>query len=324
LTSTLSLTGPDGVAPAVGPWTILTRDVGRHYAVMTGTDLTFPFEVLGPDPALLFRIQPGSPPAPGIDWSELDAREDTATAFFETTKLPHGLPGTPSECQKAEQTAGKYEMKLELFHADGSLVDWTAEGIALKIADDPAPFGTGTIHTIDAPGYYRITNGAGHLVGYRMVVRVDNNCCTANILPVTGPGLTVDVDCGFIEYTPGSTGVVRFDARHPHDFATFSFYVRRGFGPILPEATTGGVAGAPSTAAAGGPFLEGPPFRYTKSIPVSTLLTSQTPPGGTPCDRAAVAENLYVAAMATDGWSRLSHLDRSDAAAFALSTPCDC
>ena len=49
------------------------------------------------------------------------------------------------------------------------------------------------------------------------------------------------------------------------------------------------------------------------------MLTSNTPVGHTPCIKAAFAENLYVAAMATDGWSRLSGLDASGVpVAFAL------
>ena len=125
---------------------------------------------------------------------------------------------------------------------------------------------------------------------------------------------------------------LRFDASHPHDFATFSFQTTRGAGFGIPEATTGGSVGAASTPtgssgtsvpAAPGSFARAG-TTFGKALPVGTLLTSNTPSGSTSCDRAAFAETLYVRATATDGWSRLSHLDRSDTAAFALDTPCDC
>jgi len=320
------LTDPDGVTANVGPWTILTRTVGRHYAVLgPGPSLAFPFEVLGPDGSNKFRIQPVDPTDPAaIDWHQLDEREDLATAHFQTTLLPHGLTGTPTECQKAAQTAGKYELKLELLRSDDSIVDWTAAGVTLKIADDPAPFGTGIVNTIDAPAYYRILDGAGHLVGFRMVLRVDNNCCRADIQAVTGVGLSVDAACGFIEYAPGASAVISFEAEHPWGFATFSFGTTRGLATPVPQASASGVSGAATAASAGGVFAEGPAFHYAKSVAVNTLLTVNTPPGGTPCENAAFAEVLHVWAMATDGYNRLSGLDRGDAAAFALATPCEC
>ena len=318
------LTGPDGATPDVGPWTIMTRVVGRHYAVVgPGSTLAFPFEVLGPDGGNKFRIQPTDPTDPAaVEWWVLDEREDLATAHFETTLLPHGLTGTPTECEKAARTAGQYELKLELLHANGSIVDWTAAGVGLKIADDPAPFGTAIVHTINAPAYYRVLDGAGHLVGYRMVLRVDNNCCRADIKAVSGPGLTVDDVCGFIEYAAGASATISFNAEHPWGFATFSFGITRGTGTPVAEGSAAGVAGAATAASTGGVFNEGPAFRYSRTVAVSTLLASGTAPGGSPCQNAAFAEVLHVWAMATDGYGRLYGLDRGDAAAFALAQPC--
>ncbi len=313
------LTGPDGVTPNVGSWTIMTRKVGRHYSMLdpvTGNPV-FPFHDLGPDPLApvgnLFQIKPLDPPPPGIDWEVLDAREDTATAFFETAGLSGG---------NAAAAAGKYEIKLELFKSNASLVDWTAEGVDLTIADVPAPFGTNPVTTVAAPAYYRILDpGTGHLMGYRMVVRVDNNPCRAEIQAITGTGLTVDANCGFVEYTAGATVDLVFEAEHPNNFAVFGFSVRRGLGiPIPPAAASGKVGDSPVS----GYVLSGA-FTYSKTLSVSTLLTVNTPPGQTPCAQAAFAEVLDVDALATDGWSHhLTHLDRSDVAAFALATPCEC
>lgn len=316
-------TGPDGVTPEMSAWQVLTRKVGRHYAIIEpGTsDLSFPFETLGPDASNLFRIKPPDPPAGGIEWVVLDAREDTATGFFETVKLPHGLPGSPTECERAEVTAGTYELKLELFKDDGSkIANWEAEGVQLKIADDPAPFGTGTVNTVDAPSYYRIQDSAGNTAAFRMMVRVDNNCCAAQIHPVSGAGLTVDPNCGFVEYAPGSSAHISFEAEHLNNFATFNLNTHRGTGIPVPPASTSGRVGSGS----GTSFSFTPPFHYERSVPVSTLLTVNTPGGDPPCDRAAFAQHLRVRTMATDGWNRLSNLDRSFSSAFALATPCDC
>lgn len=335
------LSGPDGVTADEDPtWTPMLRKVGRHYSVIDDDgELSFPFEKLGPDVGNLFRIQPIPTPAQesGLDpestWEVRDAREDTASAFFETTKLPHGLPEDSTECEQAELTAGRYELKLELFkeQSDGSYAlvdDWEAEGIDLKIADQLAPVGTDTDTTTDAPEYYKLDdNEDGNTEGFRMVVRVDNNCCEADILPISsvGGGLSVDVDCGFIEYEPGSVAKVSFFANHPNDFATFDFDTWRGLNSIpVPEARTAGKVGDSSSPSAGGTFTETSPFTYSRDIPVNTLLTSNTPASSDSCNRAAFTERLHVNAMATDGWRRLNNLDSTEHAAYALAEPCDC
>ncbi|MCA1553331.1 MAG: hypothetical protein LC737_03030, partial [Chloroflexi bacterium] len=83
----------------------------------------------------------------------------------------------------------------------------------------------------------------------------------------------------------------------------------------VPQATVSGSVGASPLNG----FVRNASSVFSKSVPVSTLLTSNTPTGHTPCTKAAFAENLYVAAMATDGWSRLSGLDASGVpVAFAL------
>ncbi len=330
------LTGPDGVTPNIGTWTTMIRNVGRHYSFIDSDgDLNFPFESLGPDGNSLFRIKPLDPPAGGIGWESIDAREDSASAFFVTTRLPHGLPGTPSASQIAQQTAGKYELKLELFRDDNSLVDdWEDEGIELYVATNNAPFGPETADTDLAAEYNKLRvpedDHTGKLAGFRMVLRVDNNPCSARIHPITGAGLTTGSDnCGFIEYTPGGFAVanVSFEAVHPNNFATFRFVTRRGLSARIPEASiSSGKVGDTSVAAnLGLDFNLSGSFTYSKSVSVNDLLHSNTPPGVTPCDRAAFAERLYVDAMATDGWRTLHQYDDSALAAFALDTPCpDC
>lgn len=316
------LTGPDGAAPAVGAWTIVTRDVTRHYSVLGPGGLpAFPSDPMGPDGDNKFRIQPPDPPAPGLDWETLDEREDLASAHFETTLLPSGLPAGASDAEKAAATAGQYELKLELLRADNSVVDWTAAGIALAIADEAAPFGADEVDTVAAPAFNRLMSGA-HLVGFRMILRVDNNRCDADIRPVSGAGLGVDAECGFIEYQPGAVATVSFLARHPWGFATFDYTTTRGTATAVPQADTGGIVGAASAASTDGNFSEGPDFVYSKPVPVNTLLTVNPGLGGG-CANAAFAEVLNVWGTATDGYGSLGY-NAHDAAAYALAVPCDC
>ena len=312
------LTGPDGVTTTVDPsslpigvWRVMTRAVSRHYRVGT----TYVPEPMGPFPAPLadaFKIQPVDPPAGGEEWVVLDEREDLATAHFETTKLP----GTPLSNVTDDLAAGLYELKLELFDTGGNLVDLTAQGIDLRITDQDAPFGSGTITTTSAPTVNRVLNGAGHTLGFRMAVRVDNNFCFAEINPVGGT-VTPDPDCGFHNYTSSSdTAVLSFVARHPNNFATFSFGSGRGTGAAISDTVTSGVAGL---AASNGYGHSG--FAYSKAITVG-VLTAPVPPSTVTCPNAAFWERLDVGAMATNGYWTLTGYNAADNAAFALAMPC--
>lgn len=149
----------------------------------------------------LFHVPPADPPA-GDGWSVWNEHVDLASSYFETASLPgtpaHGPVGdTPAP---ADLAAGRYELKFELFDADGNLANWTDEDIDLRITKQNAPFGTGTIETEDASGYNRILEpGSGDTLGFRMVLRVDDNHCFADIDPVEGD-VPPDPACGFHEY----------------------------------------------------------------------------------------------------------------------------
>lgn len=313
------LSGPDGVtatapagSPPIGSWSVMTRDVYRHYR--TGT--TFPSDLMGPMPTTgadaapapnLFRIRPAAPPA-GSEWVVLNESVDLATAYFDTASLA-GAPVGPAPDDLA---AGRYELKLELFDSAGALVNWTDAGIDLRITDQDAPFGTGTVTTHAAPAFNRILAG-GDTMGFRMVVRVDNSRCTADIQPVGG-GVTPDPDCGFHNYSlPTDVATMAFVARHPNGFASYGFSVTRGADPTV-LVSTAGTAGQPGT----GGFINTGGFTYSSasSVTVGMLL-------GT-CSNAALAEDLSVTAMATNGYGRLSGYDAHDNAAFALAQPCTC
>lgn len=312
------LSGPDGVtaaAPAgsvpVNVWFPMNRDVYRHYKVGTG----FPSDLMGPMPtagagaapaANLFRIHPALPPA-GSEWVVLNENIDLATAYFDTDALT-GAPPAASPLDE-DLAAGRYELKLELFDAAGALVDWTAQGVDLRITDQDAPFGTGTVTTSPAPAYNRILAGA-NTMGFRMVVRVDNNRCIAEILPVGGT-VAPDPVCGFHNYVSSSdTAALSFVARHPNNFATYGFSTSRATSPAISYASTSGIvgdAGSNDFNAVGG-------STYRKNAVISFLLGS--------CSNAAFSETLGVHAMATNGYATLSHYNAYDAAAFALAMPC--
>lgn len=311
------LTEGDGTPLAVpGPWTPIKRTVVRHYAKpASGGGVSHVPYPLGPVPVGaqtdLFEIKPAALPPGGIEWTVVDEREDLASAHFETHKLGTGA----NDCEKAFNSAGKYELKLELFKNTGALVDWTAEGIDMEITDVPAPFGTGTVTTQTASNYYRIIGAGGHTMGFRMVLRVDNNCCEAAVMPVSGTGLTV-TPCGFIEFGPGATTQLHFKASHPNNFADFDFNLTRAVTtPVHNASVAGRVGSSPvPTDDATHNYTLTPPGDYRESFTVLELLG--------PCSRAAFAENLHVWARATDGYNRMSHLDRHGVDGFALTQPC--
>ena len=310
------LTRGDGMPLIVpGPWTPLTRTVVRHFARLSPGGVTHEPYPLGPTSAgaepNLFEIKPTTVPAGGIEWTIMDEREDLASGHFETQKLGAGADA----CARALSAAGKYELKLELFKGTGALVDWTAEGIDLQITDVPAPFGTGAVTAVTAPAYNRIVNAAGHTMAFRMLLRVDNNCCEARVQPVVGPGLALK-PCGFIEFTPGAAATLTFRAYHPNNFATFSFSVKHGVSDPVQEASAAGRAGTVSVptndpAPPVHAYTLGAPGNYSETFAVVTLLEG--------CTRAAFSKALHVWTMTVDGYSRLSHLDSFDHDAFALT-----
>ena len=295
----------------VDTWHILDRQVVRHYAeVLSDGTLHFKPFLLGPDPAIsgqgLFKIRPANPldPLPAgvvsASWApEVDARENTASAFFMSHQLEAG---------DALAAAGKYELKLELFKSDGSLVNWTAEGVLPKVPTIAAPFGPGIVPTVAPAPEHLILNAGGDIVAFRLVLHVDNNKCSATLYPVTVDGSSVANECGFASYADKDTSEARIQHRpfHPNNFGTFTFRIRRGTTSGIVEHVNGRVGITPIEG-----YTRNAAGVYSKDIPAGDLLGD--------CDRAAFAETLYVNALATDGWSTLDYLDSGLASAgFAL------
>lgn len=316
------LTQGDGTSlPVLPEWTHMNRDVVRHYAAVVpgapghpDTLVHLPVK-MGPETvggqANLFKIRPMEVPTGGIEWSVVDEHEDLASAHFETDKLGNG----DSFCSRAFDAAGQYEIKLELFKSTGELVDWTAEGIDLQITNVAAPFGSNAVTAVSAPDLYRIKNSSNKTVAFRLVLRVDNNCCQATIDSVTGTGLHA-TPCGFIEYDAGATVTPGFRAYHPNGFATFNFDVVRGVGTSLPVASTqqNGATGSLSVNTADNSHTYAKlslTESYRATFSVSDLLGD--------CWRAAFSESLSVHTLATNGYGTLEYLDAYAHDSFALT-----
>jgi hypothetical protein len=279
-----------------GPFTPLTDEVHRHYAHMVGSDLVLTPYVLGPQIVNgvpnLFEIPPALPPLG--QWSIPDAVEDTTSAKFPTTTLAPPVQH------------GKYQLKLDLFDINGAAVNIVAKGVKYVVPTSTDL--SGTINTEDA-------NVLGLVSGnsFIMTVHIDNNPCNDAVIEApTLNGNAAGDDCGVLVYDPTAAGsvVMQWKASHPHGlgsdgFATYSFTLYRGVNLLtVPPAPA-----LPTLPASGRAMIGPGTFSNTQSV--SDLLGS--------CTVAGFSENLYVAAMAIDGWRRLSEYDRSAVRAFVLS-----
>lgn len=332
-------------------WHPMSRDVFRHYkvqvadsAVPGGWRPAYPTEKLGIDPAVpgeyLTRIQPVPTPVGDYNWTPLNEHVDMAWAYFDTAGLVEpDTAGTESPVP----AAGKYELKLELFKVSGStttLVNWShpagpgSSPINIFVAHNAAPFMPPTgMTTAPAGADHLLKNASGDVVGFCMVVHVDNRICAAAIddVVVRTPGHPDDHGgpCGFVRFPNRLTSraAIGFLAWHPHQHADFYFRVDKGsVGPVghacagwLPAPTPGGpdngsVIWVWSGAGVNG-FARDAASHFTKTVPVDTLLNSHGV-----CLEAAFAETIYVAARATDGYQRAYWLDAvATPKAFALA-----
>jgi len=291
-------------------WQVIDAPVSRHYREATPpmSPVVYKSVQIGPDttvPGYYTIIDPVLP-ASGEDWEVLDEGYDLASAYFDTTAL----------------TPGKYELKLELFRKVGPAmvrIDLTAEGVELYEIEDPAPLMEGS-YTTAAAVNDRALIDAGHVVGYRLVVHVDNRECFGNIEDVTVNGVPAG-RCGFLEYHHlTDTAHIAFSASHPANFASFHFRVVRVATDISEASATGLV----EAVSVNGFNRVGNTFG--KDLTINTLMNSGLPAGETPCTRAAFAEALHVYALATNGYDRLSYLDgprggplQVDLKAFAIT-----
>ncbi|MHA4810679.1 hypothetical protein ACX0G9_21415 [Flavitalea flava] len=278
-------------------WATLTPNVDRHYFhINPDLSISFPIYNLGPKVTAgnsdLFEIQAPRNPLTNDPWAILDARTDTATAYFSTNQLQNG---------NVAAAAGLYDLKLELFDGSGNQINLTDWGIDVLVPDpnQPAPFGNVTVNTVAAPAINQILDSNGKLTGFRMIIRVDNNPTTAHIYETEVEGNFAG-PCGFLVYADKGTSQadVSYTASHPNGYAYYGFSIVKG--------SSGGVYGDAGPVPAVNPVHD--------ILSVESLLDG----GGTVCTRAAFAENLNVYGTATDGWGRVGY-DSGDTKAFALT-----
>lgn len=254
-----------------GSFQPLTGEVHRHYTHVVGGNLVLEVYSLGPKVVNGVPNLFEIPPAlpPLGQWSFPDLREDLTSAKF------------PTDVLAPAANADIYQLKLDLFDVNGAPVDITSLGINYVV-----PTSTdlnGTIQTTDAASLGLVSGNS-----FIMSLHIDNNVCTGSIAIPTLNGVAADPDCGVLNYDPNMPGSVtmNYTASHPNGFATYNFTLVRGVNALTPPTVSGAPVGTGS-------------FSTTQTV--SYLL------GG--CPVAGFAETLYVAAMAVDGWERLSNYD---------------
>jgi len=269
-----------------GAFTPLSGSIVRHYTLEVAGDLVLKAYTLGPfvagAQANLFEIPPALPPEG--QWSFPDLLEDLTSAKFPTHDL----------APAAEH--GKYQIKVDLFDAAGNIINIATKGVVYRVPSVTDL--SGDIDTDDAAtlGLVYDDDGDGK-ASFIMTVHVDNNVCSAGIAAPTRSGVAADDQCGVLEYDPAAPGSVTmgYTASHPNGFATYSFGLYRGVNLLTPPSTSGPVGGGS--------------FSATRNV--NDLLG--------PCKVAGFSENVYVWAMATDGWYRMSGYDASAVRAFVLA-----
>jgi len=276
-----------------GAFTPLIGECHRHYTHEVGSDLVLEVFTLGPkvvnNVANLFEIPPGVPPLG--QWTYPDAVQDLTNAVFTTTDVaPLAAPGV------AWPGFGSYEIKVDLFDANANPVNITAKGIKYVVPTSTDL--SGTISTVDASTLGLVSGNS-----FILTLQIDNSVCSASIDAPTINGTPADDCCGVLHYNPADAVKMPWSAVQAHQFATYSFGVVRGVQPVVSQSGT----------------VAPVPFSTTQTV--ATLMSANPAPGCNAggCTVAGFSENLYVAAMATDGWGRLSGYDASAVRAFVLA-----
>jgi hypothetical protein len=227
----------------------------------------------------------------GIPTAEWD--QDTVSMYFNAENELNGL----------------FEFVLELCDGAGN-TQTIGQDVFLvdSLMASPNP---PTIPARDIDANYLVRNISGDVVGFRFLVRIDNDETTCNIdnaivRNADGTGSTTDTECGFAEYRDKNTGrvLLRFDAHQNHRYARYDFNVVKGNGGSVISAS--GQVPEPSSTTT----VNGLPVVYQLNPTLLQLLGS--------CTQAAFAEHLYVTAYHTNGSVRIQQYDSSDIAAFAV------
>lgn len=239
----------------------------------------------------LYIIPPAMPADSPVNASELSPLWDqnTLTVNLDSTKLDEGL----------------YEFLFELFDVNGNKLS------ALPKHLFQVPHYNSFAPSVDAPDINLLVNGAA-ADGFKMKVRIDNAGCGANVYKIKVNGAEASSDCcGFVPYPPGADIQIAYRAYHPQNLATFGFNVQKG---TCNDALQQSFTNANGMVIGNADGYTRDSFSiYRKDFSPAQLLGACAAGG-----KAAFAEHLHVYALATNGYSRLTYLDASGLAAFAL------
>ena len=281
--------------------------VNKTYSfVFIGTDGHFHFGLnkmkLGPfDKGTgtgLYLIPTASPTSAPFNATEAEAKWDgnTRSVYFDSASLDGD---------------GLYEFILELFDKNGN-----------KVADIPnelfqVPNYSTFAPSIDALPINLNSSGVNTSNAFKMVMRIDNSLCEADIYKIKVDGIEANPTCcGFVPYKNTSNIEIAFRAYHPQNFADLSFTVQKGTCNDSTQTgktnATGMVIGNASTNDGIG-YIRNGFSEYTRIFTPADLLGICTSEG-----KAAYAEYLYVNALATNGDHEIDSYDVSKLAAFAL------
>ncbi len=248
-------------------------------------------------------VQPYMPPfsVPETNplWNEQTYNMNTVS--FDSTQLMRG---------STTGGDGLYEFRLELFDQAGNLLNNIPKATFKTPEYNDAGFSE------NAPDVLLENPTATTADAYNMLMRIDNSQCNADIFTINVNGVPASSDCcGFVSYKPGGVEAdieISFLATQPNNFAVFDFGVVRG---TCVDAVMSALADANGMVidSASGYLLSG--GIYAKHFTPAQLLGTCYNNGN---GKAAFAETLSVAAMATDGTYRQTGKDAGDVAAFAL------
>jgi hypothetical protein len=287
----------DAVAPIVTIGNTIEKGYTFEFTDVSGTHFDSRNFKLGPfsvgTESDLYLIPPTSPYAAPVNATETSAQWDqnTLSVVFDSNAL---------------QGDGLYELTLELFDNAGN-----------KISNIPnnlfqVPDAISFAPSVNAPAINLVSNGVGVCSAFKMLMRIDNNICEAEIYKVKVNGIESSPSCcGFVKYHINDDVELSFRAFHPTNFADFNFVVQKGtcYDPIQSGVTN--ARGMVIVGTKG--YARDIASRYRKSFTPAQLLGTCTAEG-----KAAFAEHLALAALATDGNRQLQEYNASALAAFAL------
>lgn len=240
----------------------------------------------------LFIIPPAYPSAVPVSATEASPLWDqnTLSVFFDSSKFSDGL----------------YEFFLELFDFAGNKL--TTIPKELFQVPDYNSFSP----SVDATNQNLELNGAAQASAFKMVARIDNRRCEADIYKIKVNGSEVSTDCcGFVPYPPNASIEVSYKAYHPENFATFGFNIQKGTCNDPTQTALTNASGMVIGNA--GVYTRDNNSIYRHTFTPAQLLGICSTDG-----KAAFAELLNLQALATNGSSQLYLLNDSALAAFAL------